>query len=200
MASDANGKVTFEVDTSTITGARAAFVPVQAKAGGIAYEVGLATMSIPVMNDGPTISVLSPVAGVDVVKKNVVMTASVSDSNGVQTVKFSVDGGALTTVQGTAGEATWDIREMLGNLTKGTHSVKVNATDSLGISTETTVEFTTVNEKAGTSAAIWAGLAIGWIIAAVFVVMWLMSRPKKPEAESAAAAPEPEPKPEDQKL
>jgi hypothetical protein len=200
MASDASGHVTFELDTSGITGARAAFVPVQAKCGGIAYEVGLATMSIPVMNEGPTISVLSPAASAEVVKKNVVMTASVSDMNGVQTVKLSVDGGTVTTVQGTAGETTWDITEMLGNLTKGSHSVKVNATDSLGISTETTVTFTAINEKAGTSMAVLGGLVIGWILAVVFAVMWFMMRPKKPEAEAAAAA-EPEPaKPEEPKL
>ncbi|OGS43931.1 MAG: hypothetical protein A3K76_05765 [Euryarchaeota archaeon RBG_13_57_23] len=183
MASDANGKVTFTVDTSAMNDARAAFVPVQAKCGGVAYEVGLATMAIPVMNNGPTISVLSPAAGGEVVKKEVVMTASVSDSNGVQTVKVSVDGGAVTTVQGTAGETTWDIAQALGDLSKGDHSVKVNATDSLGVSTETTVEFTAVDEGAGTSMAIWGLLIAGWVIAAILLVLLLIGRrPKNPES------------------
>jgi hypothetical protein len=190
MASDATGKVTFTVDTSSMNDVKAAFVPVQAKCGGVAYEVGLATMAIPVMNAGPAISVLSPEEGGEVVKKEVVMTASVSDSNGVQTVKISVDGGALTTVTGTAGETTWDIAQALGDLSKGDHSVRVNATDSLGVSTETTVTFTAVDEAAGTSMAIWGLLIAGWVIAAIVAVMWLMGRkPKSAEPAPAETAP-----------
>jgi hypothetical protein len=188
MATDATGKVTFELDTSAMNDLRAAFIPVQAKAGGVAYEVGLAIMAIPVMNEGPTISVLSPAAGGEVVKTAVVMTASVSDQNGVQTVKVTVDGGTTVTVQGTAGETTWDIAQALGDLSKGDHSVKVNATDSLGISTETTVSFSAVNEAGGTSMAIWGALVAGWVVAAIVAVLWLMRKPKSPEA---ATVPEP---------
>jgi ABC-type transport system substrate-binding protein len=189
MASDANGKVTFDLDTSAMNDVKAAFVPVQAKCGGAAYEVGLATMAIPVMNEGPAISVLSPAASGEVVKKGVIMTASVSDSNGVQTVKVSVDGGAITTITGTAGETTWDIANALGDLAKGAHTLKVNATDSLGVSSEKTVAFTAVNEAAGTSMAIWGLLAAGWVVAAIVAVLLLMRKPKNPEA--GAAEPEP---------
>jgi DNA uptake protein ComE-like DNA-binding protein len=196
MATDATGRVTFELDTSSMNDVKAAFVPVQAKCGGAGFEVGLATMSIPVMNAGPAISVLSPAAGSEVVKKEVTMTASVSDSNGVQTVKVSVDGGAVTTVQGTAGETTWDIAQALGDLSKGEHSVKVNATDSLGVSTETTVTFTAVDEAAGTSMAIWGLLIAGWVIAAIVIVLLLLRKPKNPEA----AASEPAPQAEEPKL
>jgi hypothetical protein len=190
MATDANGRVTFSVDTSQMPDVRAAFLPVQVKCGGAAYEVALATMAIPVMNAGPTISVLSPAAGGEVVKKEVVMTASVADANGVQTVKVSVDGGAVTTVQGTAGETTWSIAQALGDLSKGEHTVKVNATDSLGISTETTVTFDAVDEAAGTSMAIWGLLIAGWVIAAIVAVLWFMGRkPKSPEAAGAEPAP-----------
>jgi hypothetical protein len=158
-------------------------------------------MSIPIMNEGPAISVLSPAAGSEVVKKNVTMTAAVSDSNGVQTVKVSVDGGAVTTVQGTAGETTWDIAQALGDLSKGEHSVKVNATDSLGISSETTVSFTAVSKAAGTSMAVWGALIAGWVVAAIVAVMWLMRRPKSPEGGMTTPEPEPEPaKPEEPKL
>jgi hypothetical protein len=196
MASDASGRVTFDLDTSAMNDVKAAFVLVQAKCGGVAYEVGLATMAIPVMNEGPAISVLSPTASGEVVKKAVVMTASVSDSNGVQTVKVSVDGGAVTTVQGTAGETTWDIAQTLGDLSKGDHSIKVNATDSLGVSSETTVAFTAVNEATGTSMAAWGAAIAGWAVAAIIAVLWLMRKPKSPES---AMTPEPE-KPEEPKL
>jgi hypothetical protein len=158
--------------------------------------VGLATMTIPVMNDGPAISVLSPAEGGEVTLKAVIMTAAVSDSNGVQTVKVSVDGGAVTTVQGTAGETTWDIAQALGDLSKGDHSVKVNATDSLGISTEKTVSFTAVSEAAGTSMAVWGLLVAGWVVAAIIAVLWLVRKPKSPEA---AMTPEPA-APEEPKL
>ena len=196
MASDAGGVAVFEVDTSSVSNVRAAFLAVQAKCAGPAYEVALATMSIPVMNDGPAISVLSPAAGGEVVKKAVIMTAAVSDMNGVQTVKVSVDGGAVTTVQGTAGETTWDIAQALGDLSKGAHSIKVNATDSLGISTETTVAFTAVTGATGTSMAAWGAAIAGWAVAAIIAVLWLMRKPKNPEA---AMTPEPE-KPEEPKL
>jgi len=195
MASDANGQVTFELDTSGITNARAAFVAVQAKCGGIAYEVGLATMAIPVMNDGPTISVLSPAEDSEVVKKGVVMTGAVSDANGVQTVRLSVDGGAVTTVQGTAGETVWDITQLLGDLEAGEHSVLVNATDSLGVTSVVTVTFTAVSEETGTSMAIWGLLIAGWVVAAIVAVMWLMRKPKSPESAMAE-----EPKAEEPKL
>lgn len=198
MATDANGQVTFTVDTSQMSYVRASFIPLQAKCSGAGYEVGLATMSIPAMNAGPTISVLSPAAGGEVVKKEVVMTAGVYDPNGVQTVRISVDGGAVTTVQGVAGEKTWDIAQALGDLDKGEHTVRVNATDSLGISTETTVTFTAVDEGGGTSMAIWGLLIAGWVIAAIVAVLLLMMRkPKSPEtAEPVGPEPEAEePKP-----
>jgi peptide/nickel transport system substrate-binding protein len=200
MASDANGMVSFEVDTSAINGVRAAYVPVQAKCGGVAYEVGLATMAIPVMNEGPVISVLSPAAAGEVTKTAVIMTASVYDPNGVHTVTVTVDGGTVTTVQGTAGDLTWDIAQALGDLSKGEHSVKVNATDSLGVSTEATVTFTAVNAATSTSWAAWGAAIAGWAVAAIIAVLWLMRKPKTPES---AMTPEPEPakpEPEEPKL
>ncbi len=189
MASDAGGVAVFEVDTSTVSNVRAAFLAIQAKCAGPAYEVALATMSVPVMNDGPAISVLSPAAGGEVVKKAVTMTAAVSDMNGVQTVKVSVDGGAIATIQGTAGETTWDITHALGDLAKGAHTLKVNATDSLGVSTETTVAFTAINEATGTSMVAWGAAIAGWVVAAIVAALWLLRKPKSPE--SAMAEPEP---------
>jgi hypothetical protein len=196
VASDASGVAVFEVDTSSVSNVRAAFLAIQAKCAGPAYEVALATMSVPVMNDGPAISVLSPAAGSEVVKKAVTMTAAVSDMNGVQTVKVSVDGGAVATITGTAGETTWDIAHALGDLAKGAHTLKVNATDSLGVSTETTVAFTAVNEATGSSMVAWGAAIAGWAVAAIVAVMWLMRKPKNPES---AMTPEPE-KAEEPKL
>ncbi len=198
IATDLSGVAVFEVDTSGVSNVKAAFLSIQAKCAGPAYEVGLMTMSVPALNDVPTISVLSPAAGAEVVKKDVVMTASVSDMNGVQTVKVSVDGGAVTAVEGTAGDTTWDITLALGDLSKDEHTITVNATDSLGVMTETTVTFTAVDEAAGTSMAIWGALVAGWVLAAILAVIWFMGRKPK-SAEVAAAEPEPE-KAEEPKL
>ena len=192
LGSDANGEALFEVDTSQITNARAAFVPIQAKAAGPGWEVALATMMVPVKNDGPAISVLSPKAGTDVTRTNVTLLGSASDSNGIQTVKYSIDGGSMVTLAGTGGATVWDVSASLGKLSKGDHTLVVNATDSIGVSSEVTVTFGAINEKAKTDMVAWGVAIVGWVIAALVVVMMLLRKPKAMAPEMAK--PEEEPK------
>jgi ABC-type transport system substrate-binding protein/protocatechuate 3,4-dioxygenase beta subunit len=192
LGSDANGEALFEVDTSQITNARAAFVPIQAKAAGPGWEVALATIMVPVKNDGPAISVLSPKAGTDVTRTNVTLLGSASDSNGIQTVKYSIDGGSMVTLAGTGGATVWDVSASLGKLSKGDHTLVVNATDSIGVSSEVTVTFGAINEKAKTDMVAWGVAIVGWVIAALVVVMMLLRKPKAMAPEMAK--PEEEPK------
>ena len=182
LASDAHGVAVFEVDTSAISNARASFVPIQGKTAGPGYEVALATMMVPVMNAGPAVTVLSPKAGTDVTRTNVTLLVSASDMNGVQSVKYSLDGGAMVTLAGTGGATTWDVTHSLGKLSKDSHTLVVNATDSLGVTSEVTVTFNGVNEKAKTDMVAWSVAIVGWVVAALVVVMMLMRRPKEPEA------------------
>jgi len=188
LASDASGAVVFEVDTSEISNARAAFIPVQAKAAGPGYEIALFSMMVPAKNTGPAISVLSPASGGEVVKTNVSLLLSAYDANGIQTVRYELDGGTSVTLTGTAGATTWDVSKSLGKLAGGAHTIKVNATDSLGVSSEMELSFEAVKEKTGTSALAWGVAIVGWIVAALLVVMMVMRKPKTPESAMAEPA------------
>ena len=195
LASDADGVAVFEVDTSAISNARASFVTIQGKTAGRGYEVALTTIMVPVMNAGPAVTVLSPKAGTDVTRTNVTLLVSASDTNGVQSVKYSLDGGTMVTLAGTGGATTWDVTHALGKLSKASHTLVVNATDSLGVTSEVTVTFNGVNEKAKTDMVAWGVAIAGWVVAALVVVMMLMRRPKGPEAMAPETAkPEEEPK------
>ena len=196
LGTDAKGVALFEVDTSQIGNVRAAFVPIQAKAAGVGYEFALSAMMVPVKNTGPTVTLLTPTSGVEVVNTNVSLLANAYDMNGIQTVKYSLDGGTAITLTGTAGATTWDVSVALGKLSAGTHTLVVNATDSLGVSAETTVTFTAVKEKAKTDMVAWGVAIVGWVVAALIAVMLLMRKPKAPEAAMAPepAKPEEEPK------
>jgi peptide/nickel transport system substrate-binding protein len=196
LASDADGIAAFEIDTSGISNSRAAFVPIQAKTAGIGYGVALATMMVPVMNSGPTLAMLSPKGGSEVVRTNVSLLATASDMNGIQTVKYSLDGGDMITLSGTAGATVWDLSAALGELSAGSHTLALNATDTLGITSQISVTFTAVKEKTKSDALAWGVAIVGWIIAALLVVMMLMRRPKAPEE---AMAPEPA-KPEEEEV
>lgn len=194
QATNAEGVAVFAVDTSTILGAKAAFVPIQAKAAGPGFDLSLATAMIPVRNTPSTISVGHPMDGAeDVDGRNVTLVGTVFDSNGVQAVVLTVDGEAMT-LEGVVGAQTWEIAKLIGELEDGDHVVLVNATDMLGVSTEVTVEFTSETpSEGGVSTMLAVLLGLGWIVAAVLLVMMLM----KPKQKAPAAAAEPEPEAED---
>lgn len=192
LSTNGDGIAVFAVDTSTILGAKAAFVPMQAKASGPGYELALATAMAPMKNAPSTISVGFPMDGAeDVDGSNVTLVASVFDTNGIQAVVLTVDGDAMV-IEGEVGELTWAIAEELDALEDGDHEITLNATDMLGVSSEVTIEFTsTTPSEGGVSTMLAALLGVGWIVAAVVAVVLIMKmRPKKP---AAAAEPEPEP-------
>lgn len=192
QATDSSGVAVFAVDTSNIRGVRAAYVPIQAKASAAGYELALATAMAPLQNAPSTISVGSPMDGaVDVDGRNLTLSGTVFDMNGVQTVVLTVDGEA-TQVVGTLGSESWDIVEVLGALTDGGHVVVVNVTDMLGVSTEATVEFASTTPSEGISTALAVVLGIGWIVAAVVAVLLLMKM--KPKQKALAEPDEPEEK------
>jgi len=184
LLTDASGMAEFSVDTSELSGARAAFVFVEAKARGPGYEPSSAVAKIAVMNTPPAVSVLSPAASSTVVGPFVNLTGSVYDMNGIQVVTLKLDTGSATTVTGTAGAQTWDIKKLFESVAAGQHTVRVNATDMLGVSTDVTVTFT-VEEPAGaakkTDWVAWGAAIVGWVVAALVLLMWMMRRPKAAE-------------------
>ena len=184
LLTDASGVAVFSVDTSEITGAKAAFLFVEAKARGPGYDPSSAVARIAVKNTPPAVSVLSPAASSTVVGPFVNLTGSVYDMNGIQVVTLKLDTGSATTVTGTAGAVSWDIKKLFENVAAGEHTVRVNATDMLGVSTDVTVTFT-VEEPAGaakkTDWVAWGAAIVGWVVAALVLLMWLMRRPKAAE-------------------
>jgi len=168
-------------------GAKAAFVAMQAKAAGAGFDLSLATAMVPMQNAPSTISAGYPMDGDEEVDgTNVTFTGSVFDTNGIQAIALTVDG-ETTVLEGDVGAATWDIEEVLGELDDGDHVIVVNATDMLGVSSESTIEFTSVTpSEGGVSMLLAILLGVGWIVAAVVAVMLLMKMKPKKEAPAAA--------------
>jgi hypothetical protein len=193
-ATDLNGEVVILLDTSTVAGVRAAFITLDAKATGNAYESAIAQMMVAVKNVGPSIAVTNPAVAEKVSGPNVTVTGSAFDVDGIQQVTLKLDSGAVVTVQGTAGDEVWNIDRVFTNVEDGSHSVTVNVTDSLGVFTVSTVTFTsetptvTVTKKSDTTP--WIVAIIGWIVAVIAIVMWMMSRRKASPAAMAPAEPE----------
>jgi ABC-type transport system substrate-binding protein len=185
LATDSTGVALFEVDTSEISNARAAFVPLQIKAAGPAYDIGLSVMSVAVKNAGPDLMVSVPEEGGEVVKDAAKLLGSAHDANGIASVSYKLDDGSSQTVSGTSGATTWDISAALAELSGGEHTIVVNATDILGVSSEVEVTFDAVSEAAGTSWTAWGIAIAGWVVAAIAIVLLLMARKPK-----AAPAPE----------
>lgn len=191
LATDSNGVAVFSIDTSKMQGVNAAFIKVTGAAGGPGFMIAGATLALAVNNPGPTISVGSPL-GADVLADNVTLNAVVYDAIGVETVKVTLDSGTSVTLTGTAGEVSWTVAHSFGALKKGDHTMVINATDALGISTEKSVTFTVV-KKSTTDMLAWALAAVGWILfAAVAVWMIMKMRGPKPEPLSPKMD-EPEP-------
>ena len=187
QTTNSDGVALFAVDTSSIVGAKAAFVAMQAKAAGAGFDLSLATAMVPMQNAPSTISAGYPMDGDEEVDgTNVTFTGSVFDTNGIQAIALTVDG-ETTVLEGDVGAATWDIEEVLGELDDGDHVIVVNATDMLGVSSESTIEFTSVTpSEGGVSMLLAILLGVGWIVAAVVAVMLLMKMKPKKEAPAAA--------------
>jgi hypothetical protein len=107
-----------------------------------------------------------------------------------------VDTGTPIDLLDADGETTVLISEVVAGLAVGEHTITVAATDSLGQETEVVVTFTLLAEEeaAGTDMLPWIVAAIGWIVAAVVLVVLLMKM-RKP----AGAAPEAVEEPEEEK-
>jgi hypothetical protein len=189
-ATDLNGEVTILLDTSTISGVRAAFITLDAKATGNAYESAIAQMMVAVKNVGPSIAVTNPTAAEEVAGPNVTVTGSAFDVDGIQQVTLKLDSGTEVTVQGTAGDLVWNIDRVFTSVEDGSHTLTVNVTDSLGVFTLTTVAFTTATPEITvteeTDWTPWIVAIIGWVVAVIAILMWMMSRKKASPAMAPA--------------
>src|SRR5688500_13782657 len=101
------------------------------------------TTSTPTTNTPPTLSISAPASGATV-KGTVSCAASASDSNGIQSVAFSLDGAPLST-DTTSPYACSFASTKLSN---GTHKLTAVASDALGATTTREVSFTVDNTTA----------------------------------------------------
>lgn len=214
---DEDGAGWFFVDTAPLENTKAAFMTVQLKAGGPGYELSLAKMKIPLRNLAPSIVAVMAVgdtntavlSGGEVEEgQNVTIDVMIFDLNNLQTAKVVVDG-VTTNLEIVSGEvASRDsynpadtlksYSAVLSGLALGSHTVVVNATDALGVSSEQTITFTVVEPEGEESNALLLGIGVaGWIVAAIVIALLLMKMRKPKAAEVGEPEPTPveEPKP-----
>jgi peptide/nickel transport system substrate-binding protein len=196
VLTDNDGVATLVVDTSEISDAPAAVVAISLATGGTP-EGATARMMVAVQNMGPAIEITWPADDGEVEGPDAALTAAVLDFNGIDTVTVQVDDETPIDVSVTAGAMGVAVSEVLEDIGEGEHTVTVSATDSLGVSSEAEVTFTVVKATGETDMMAWAVAAIGWIIAAVVLVVLLMKmrKPKEPSPvameEEPVASPEP---------
>jgi len=135
--------------------------------------------------------------GVKVNGDNVSLEGSATSPLGFTSVKVKLDTQATLTLVGETSATTVSLTKAFGELAEGDHTIVVNATDALGVSTEKTVTFTVAKAGAATSVLPWAIAAIGWILFVIVAVM-LMMKGRKPKEEllSPGAGEEVTPPPE----
>ncbi|MBN1677134.1 MAG: hypothetical protein JW880_01205 [Candidatus Thermoplasmatota archaeon] len=204
----------FHVDTEPLENTRAAFMTVQLKTGGAGYDLSLAKMKIPLRNLAPSIVATMAVgdtntavlSGGEVEEgQNVTISVMVFDLNNLQSARVVVDG-VTTNLEILSGEvASRDaynptdtmkhFSAVLSDLEGGSHTIVVNATDALGVSSEQTITFTVVEPEEEGVSSLWLYLAIaGWVVAAIVIVLLVMKM-RKPKAEVEMAPAEEPPKP-----
>jgi hypothetical protein len=196
LGTDSNGVAVFSVDTSAMQGIKAALVNVSASTAGSGFSVAAAQLMFAVRNPGPTISVGAPL-GTKVNGANVTLEGSATDPLGFTSVKVKLDGGASVTLSDQTSATTVSLSHSFGKLSSGAHTIVVNATDALGVSTEKTVSFTV--EKGKMDILAWSIAAIGWILFVVVAVMMMM-RMRKPKPEMMGPEPAESAPPAEQKL
>ncbi|TFG71022.1 MAG: hypothetical protein E4H25_00260 [Methanomassiliicoccus sp.] len=169
VVTDADGMATFVIDTSGIANAEAALIAAGIATGGLP-EAGTARMVIAVKNLGPEIVISSPVADGETSLAEIM--GMIYDSNGIASATLALDEDSANALTVTVGSSAAAISYALEDLATGEHTIVITATDSLGVSSEMTVTFTLTG--GGTDVLPWIIAAVGWIVAAVVIVMMFL--------------------------
>jgi peptide/nickel transport system substrate-binding protein len=199
VVTDGNGMATIVVDTSGIEDAAAAMVSLTLATGG-APEGCTAKVMVAVQNMGPDVEITAPTADGELEGPDPTVTGAAYDMNGIARITLQVDDETPMNLTLTAGSEAVAISKVLEDVGEGEHTLTVVATDSLGVSSEVEVTFTVVKGAGEADMLAWAVAAIGWIVAAVVLVLLLMKMRKPKESspvamEEIAPAPEPEEEP-----
>lgn len=201
---NSTGVAVFIVDTPLLkNNTRVGYMTVQAKASkaGGGYELALAPMTVTLQNAGPLITAALSSPGASGAKfesgSNVTLAGSVWDIDGLSSVSFKLDTGTAQIIPGPAlgayGNEIRTVSQVMDDLARGDHTVRVNATDALGVSNELTLTFSVV-KKAGADMVAWGAAIVGWVAAAALAVLMLLKRPRaqKPEVGAMEEPPKPE--------
>jgi ABC-type transport system substrate-binding protein/protocatechuate 3,4-dioxygenase beta subunit len=183
------GEAVFHIDTPIPDATKLAYMTLQVKVSGKPYNLALGSMVLTLQNHAPAIS--AALVGTTMAEMefeegtNVSLTGWVFDANGLDTVTVKLDSGTAqsvpATLTGSFAEQTRDISMLFTSLAVGQHTLTINATDSLSVSSQTVLTFTvSAPSHAGTDWAPWSLAAVGWAVAVILGVMMLMRRPKKP--------------------
>jgi len=201
---NSTGIAVFLVDTPLLkNNTRVGYMTVQAKASmASAYELALAPMTVTLQNAGPQITAALSSPGASGAKfesgSNVTLAGSVWDVDGLSSVSVKLDSGTAQIIPGPAvgayGSQMRTVSQVMNDLARGDHTVRVNATDALGVSNELTLTFSVV-KKSGADMVAWGAAIVGWVAAAALAVLMLLKRPKAPKPEVGAM--EEPPKPEE---
>ena len=216
LVTDSEGMAWFLITTPTLEETTAAFMMAQFKAVGPGYEISVATAKIALQNMAPSVFVTMTKQGTTeaivsggsiVLGTNLSVTANAFDANGLQAASIVVDGTSTVipgAASGTFGDQQRSYTVVLTGLSLGSHTVTVNATDALGVMSESAYTFEVVESTDtgdDTDSTLWIVLAaVGWIVAAIAIVLLLM-KTMKPKAGPTTMAPgEPEIAKEEEEL
>ncbi|MCJ7606690.1 MAG: ABC transporter substrate-binding protein, partial [Thermoplasmata archaeon] len=130
----ANGSVYFEIHTDGILASEGGFIPIIFSTGGPGYAFSSARLMVPVQNIAPEITITSPEEGETLITPDVTVEGTASDSDGLESVTISLDGGDPYTISGDAGETLWSFELTLSGLGDGPHYVDVEAVDMYQVS------------------------------------------------------------------
>ncbi len=124
------------------------------KAGNVSTSSGTFTLDTPIVGSGPTIS------GVVASLAKSKLTWNAADSDGVASVGLTIDGGAVSGINGPYAAAvganySWGF----GSLVSGTHNYVIRATDKLGNVSTSSGSFTTGSSGSSMS-ALYAGVSL----------------------------------------
>lgn len=194
LGTDSTGKAVFTIDTSQMGPVKAAFLSVSGSAAGPGFTIASSQLTVPLRNPGPAVFVGAPL-GSKVDNKNVTLQASATSRLGFTSVSVKLDSGTVETLVDATTNTSVTLMKNFGTLANGTHTILINATDGLGVSTESSVTFTVVTagggtvivEKKTTDTLPWVVAAIGWILFVIVAVMMMM-RGRKPKQEVMAPA------------
>lgn len=194
---DADGMVTFAIDTSEVSDVAAAFVAVDLTTGG-GYEASSARTMLAVVNSAPDVVVSVPGDDQEVVGPNATVLGSVYDMNGLAAATLTVDSGTPIDLLEEDGSTVVLVSEVIAGLAEGEHTITVAATDSLGQQSEVSVTFTLVAEEEGTTTSMvpWI-VAVALLIVVVVLAVLLLMNMRKPAGSAPETVEEPAEEPEE---